>query len=71
MNTWLSRQMLGIFPAVTKPVYLISSPRFPDLNIKVSGNRMFRISAIGLDGEFYVQRVEYQRQTTDQELVRA
>jgi putative alpha-1,2-mannosidase len=58
MNSWLLWQMLGIYPIVTQPVYLISSPWFPDLNMTVSGNKTLRISATGLDNGYYVQSVK-------------
>lgn len=50
--------MLGIYPIVTQPVYLLSSPWFPDLNMTVSGDKTLRISATGLDSGFYVQSVK-------------
>ncbi|KAJ5460041.1 uncharacterized protein N7458_001593 [Penicillium daleae] len=58
MNSWLLWQMLGIYPIVTQPVYLISSPWFPDLNMTVSGNKTLRISAAGLDTGYHVQSVK-------------
>ncbi|KAB8070251.1 glycosyl hydrolase [Aspergillus leporis] len=57
MNSWLLWQMLGIYPVVTQPVYLISSPWFPDLNLTINGNRTLRITATGLDQGYYVQSV--------------
>ncbi|GIJ87566.1 hypothetical protein Asppvi_006476 [Aspergillus pseudoviridinutans] len=57
MNSWLLWQMLGIYPVVTQPVYLISSPWFPDLNMTVNGNQTLRITATGLDQGYYVQGV--------------
>ncbi|PKX91959.1 glycosyl hydrolase 92 [Aspergillus novofumigatus IBT 16806] len=58
MNSWLVWQMLGIYPVVTQPVYLISSPWFPDLNMTVNGNQTLRIKATGLDQGYYVQSVK-------------
>ncbi|KAJ5623210.1 hypothetical protein N7490_011815 [Penicillium lividum] len=58
MNSWLLWQMLGIYPIVTQPVYLLSSPWFPDLNMTINGNRTLRISATGLDEGYYVQSVK-------------
>ena len=57
MNSWLLWQMLGIYPVVTQPVYLISSPWFPDLNMTINGNQTLRITATGLDRGYYVQSV--------------
>ncbi|KAJ5549124.1 hypothetical protein N7513_006358 [Penicillium frequentans] len=58
MNSWLLWQMLGIYPIVTQPVYLLSSPWFPDLNMTINGNKTLRISATGLKDGFYVQSVK-------------
>lgn len=58
MNSWLLWQMLGMYPIVTQPVYLLSSPWFPDLNMTVNGDKTLRISATGLDEGYYVQSVK-------------
>lgn len=51
--------MIGLYPVVTQPIYLISSPWFPDLNMTVNGNRTLRITAEGLGQEsYYVQSVK-------------
>jgi putative alpha-1,2-mannosidase len=51
--------MLGIYPVVTQPIYLLSSPWFPDINMTVNGNRTLRITATGLGQEsYYVQGVK-------------
>lgn len=58
LNSWLIWQMLGLYPIVTQPVYLLSSPWFPEINITVNGNRTLRITAQGLGEEsYYVQGV--------------
>ncbi|CAL5866270.1 uncharacterized protein PFLUO_LOCUS477 [Penicillium psychrofluorescens] len=58
MNSWLLWQLLGIYPVVTQPVYLLSSPWFPDMNMTVSGDKTLRIKANGLDKGIYVQSVK-------------
>lgn len=59
LNSWLVWQMIGLYPVVTQPVYLLSSPWFPDLNMTVNGNRTLRITAAGLGQEsYYVQSVK-------------
>ncbi|KAJ5864811.1 uncharacterized protein N7529_006727 [Penicillium soppii] len=58
MNSWLLWQMLGIYPIVTQPVYLLSSPWFPDLNMTINGNKTLRITANGLEDGYYVQSVK-------------
>jgi putative alpha-1,2-mannosidase len=51
--------MLGIYPVVTQPVYLIGSPWFSDINMTVNGNRTLRIMASGLSEEsYFVQGVK-------------
>lgn len=62
LNCWLVWQMLGLYPVVTTPVYLLESPWFADVNVTVGGNATLRIRAEGLDdGEgregYYVQGV--------------
>jgi len=63
MNSWLIWQMLGLYPIVTQPVYLLESPWFTDINITVNGNATVRITSDGkADGlghsGFYVQSVK-------------
>ncbi|KAH5104655.1 hypothetical protein HBH72_063640 [Parastagonospora nodorum] len=62
LNCWLIWQMLGLYPVVTTPVYLLESPWFSDINITVNHNHTLRILAEGLDdGDgkqgYYVQGV--------------
>lgn len=59
--------MLGLYPVVTQPVYLLASPWFADINITVNGNRTLRITSenrsggdlakLGQSG-FYIQSVK-------------
>lgn len=60
LNSWLIWQMLGIYPIVTQPVYLIESPWFSDINVTVNYNKTLRITATGLDNanSYYVQSVK-------------
>ncbi|KAK7967859.1 glycosyl hydrolase [Apiospora aurea] len=70
LNSWLVWQMLGLYPVVTQPVYLLASPWFADVNVTVNGDRTLRITsrgggsnsgnpatALGHSG-FYVQSVK-------------
>ncbi|KAK8058436.1 alpha-mannosidase [Apiospora phragmitis] len=43
LNSWLVWQMLGFYPVVTQPVYLLASPWFADVNVTVNGNRTLHI----------------------------
>lgn len=66
LNSWLIWSMLGLYPVVTQPVYLIASPWFSDLNMTVNGNRTLRITAEGLgEDSFYVQGVKINGQDWD------
>lgn len=54
--------MLGIYPVVTQPVYLLGSPWFSDISMTINGNATLRITSNGnaetLGQEsFYVQSV--------------
>jgi putative alpha-1,2-mannosidase len=57
LNCWLVWQMLGLYPIVTTPVYLLESPWFDDINITVNHDRTLRIRAEGLDDGYHVQEV--------------
>ncbi|KAF2635583.1 hypothetical protein P280DRAFT_191281 [Massarina eburnea CBS 473.64] len=68
LNCWLVWQMLGLYPVVTTPVYLLESPWFDDINVTVNHDKTLRIRALGLDdGDarqgFYVQNVSINGQT--------
>ena len=52
-------QMLGIYPVVTQPVYLITAPWFNNMSMAVGGGKTLRISAEGLtDSSYYVQSLK-------------
>jgi len=63
LNSWLIWQMLGLYPIVTSPVYLLASPWFNEINMTVNGNATLRITSngsatsLGQDG-YYVQSVK-------------
>lgn len=63
LNSWLIWQMLGIYPIVTQPVYLLESPWFTDINMTINGNATLRITSNG-DAQslghkaYYVQSVK-------------
>ncbi|KAF1357520.1 putative alpha-1,2-mannosidase [Lizonia empirigonia] len=59
LNSWLIWQMLGLYPVVTQPVYLLGSPWFTEVNITINGNATLRISAEGLSEQsYFVQGVK-------------
>jgi putative alpha-1,2-mannosidase len=50
--------MLGLYPVVTTPVYLLGSPWFEDINMTINGNRTLRIRSQGLGQDsYFVQSV--------------
>ncbi|KAB8336740.1 hypothetical protein FH972_021049 [Carpinus fangiana] len=60
LNSWLVWQMMGLYPVVTQPVYLLTSPWFPEMTVSVGINCSLTIVANGLDeasGSVYVQGV--------------
>lgn len=59
LNSWLIWQMLGMYPVVTQPVYLLGSPWFSDINMTVNGNSTLCIKADGLGKDsYFVQSVK-------------
>ncbi|KAM0227880.1 hypothetical protein ACHAPO_011169 [Fusarium lateritium] len=56
MSSWLVWSMLGLYPVVTQPVYLILSPRFENISIKLGqAGGTLRITAQGLSDGPYIQ----------------
>ncbi|KAI1842823.1 hypothetical protein JX266_010999 [Neoarthrinium moseri] len=70
LNSWLIWQMLGLYPIVTQPVYLLESPWFSDINITINGNQTLRVTSsgdhatLGQQG-YYVQSVKINGQVWD------
>lgn len=51
--------MLGLYPVVTQPVYLITSPWFSNITMSVGKGKALEISAENLgDGSYYVQSLK-------------
>lgn len=50
LNSWLIWQMLGLYPIVTQPVYLLESPWFDDINMTINGNATLRITSNSASG---------------------
>lgn len=72
LNSWLVWQLLGFYPVVTQPIFLINSPWFSDINITVNSNYTLRVTANGLDnegGSHYVQGVKINGQQWDKNWV--
>lgn len=77
LNSWLVWQMLGLYPVVTQPLYLLASPWFADINVTINRDRTLRIvttTSNGSDGSavalshsgFYVQSVKVNGDTWQQ-----
>ncbi|ROW02940.1 hypothetical protein VSDG_01734 [Cytospora chrysosperma] len=70
LNSWLIWQMLGLYPIVTQPVYLLESPWFNDINMTIGGNKTLRITSNGenaLLGQsgYFVQSIKINGQEWD------
>jgi predicted alpha-1,2-mannosidase len=52
MSAWLVFSMVGFYPVCpSEPYYVLGSPSFPDLTIRLPNERTFRIVAKNLDGD--------------------
>ncbi|KAL7957493.1 family 92 glycosyl hydrolase [Trichoderma compactum] len=59
MDSWMLWQMLGLYPVVTQPVYLILAPWFEDISVSVGGSYTLRIKAKGLsNSSFFVRSLK-------------
>lgn len=59
MSSWLVWNMLGLYPVVTQPVYLILSPRFENTAIKLGKDGgQLQLTATGLDQGPYIQSLK-------------
>ena len=59
IDSWMIWNMLGLYPVVTQPVYLLLSPWFNDISVSAGGNSTLRITAQGLsETSYYVQSVK-------------
>lgn len=67
LNSWLLWNMIGLYPVVTTPQYLIGSPWFSELNMTVGDNKTLCIKATNLDNanSFYVQSVKVNGESWD------
>lgn len=58
--------MIGLYPVVTQPIYLVLSPRFEDITMRLGdGGASLRIKATGLDKGSYVQSLKLNGQKWD------
>ncbi|TVY68627.1 putative secreted glycosidase [Lachnellula suecica] len=57
LESWMVWNLIGIYPVVTQPVYLLLSPWFSDLTLSVAGNKTLKITTEGLDVGPYVQSI--------------
>ncbi|KAI1462683.1 glycoside hydrolase family 92 protein [Annulohypoxylon moriforme] len=64
MSSWLVWNMIGLYPVVTQPVYLVLAPRFEDITMKLGdGGAVLRIKATGLDKGPYIQSLKVNGQS--------
>ena len=61
IDSWLIWNLMGLYPVVTQPVYLILSPRFNDFKLSVGNGKFMHITSTqhhpGDDG-YYVQSLK-------------
>jgi len=68
LDSWLIWNMLGIYPVVTQPVYLILAPWFDDIRVNIGEGKTIRITAKNLDvagGSVFVQSLKVNGQHWD------
>lgn len=59
MSSWLVWNLIGLYPIVTQPIYLVLAPRFEDIVMKLGEDGGYlRITAIGLENGPYVQSLK-------------
>ncbi|EEP78043.1 conserved hypothetical protein [Uncinocarpus reesii 1704] len=59
LDSWLIWNFLGLYPVVTQPIYLLSSPWFSNISVSVGENATLTITATNLsDQSYYVQSVK-------------
>jgi putative alpha-1,2-mannosidase len=67
IDSWLIWNIIGLYPVVTQPVYLLLSPWFSDMTLSVGGNKTLRITAQNLgDASYFVQSVKVNGQAWNQ-----
>jgi putative alpha-1,2-mannosidase len=59
LNSWLVWQMLGIYPIVTQPTYLLESPWFSDINMTINDNATLHITTKGCDNAASLGQKDY------------
>ena len=73
LDSWLVWNILGLYPIVTQPVYLILAPWFDNVTMSVgSDGQTLTITAEGLDeagGSVYVQSLKVNGQSWNQSWV--
>ena len=70
IDSWLLWNLMGIYPVVTQPVYLLLSPWFDDITMNLGGGKTLHITTEGLsDTSYYVQSVTVNDQPWNQSWV--
>jgi putative alpha-1,2-mannosidase len=59
--------MVGLYPIVTQPVYLILAPWFPNVTMNIGGGKKIQITATNLSEEsYYIQSLKVNGQAWTQ-----
>ncbi len=72
LDSWLVWNLLGLYPVVTQPVYLILAPWFDDVTMSVGEGKTLRITAEGLNetvGSIYLQSLKVNGEQSNQSWV--
>ncbi|KAI1762406.1 glycoside hydrolase family 92 protein [Hypoxylon sp. FL1150] len=71
MSSWLVWNMIGLYPVVTQPVYLVLAPRFEDVAIRLEdGGARLKIKASCLEEGSYVQNLKVNGQGWNKSWIR-
>nr|XP_036576474.1 secreted glycosidase-like protein 6 [Colletotrichum truncatum]KAF6783230.1 secreted glycosidase-like protein 6 [Colletotrichum truncatum] len=70
MSSWLVWNMLGLYPVVTQPVYLVLAPRFEEISIRLGeAGGLLHVTASGLEKGPYVQSLKVNGKVWDKSWV--
>lgn len=59
MSSWLVWNLIGLYPVVTQPIYLVLAPRFEETVMKLGDDGgVLKIKASGLDEGTFVQSLK-------------
>jgi predicted alpha-1,2-mannosidase len=70
MESWLLWNMLGLYPVIGQPIFLIGSPWFANTTIALGGGKTLSMTTVGgSDTSYYVQSLQVNGMTWNQSWV--